>query len=121
MSSADDIAQLDRDIARYGEDIVLRRPGIDLTVRAHVRTFRQEEITGGVMLGDLKVILSPTGLDASAWLAAASAGTPPFDPDRRVPRRNEKAIVQGRLRNVENPMPFVIGGELVRIELVVRG
>lgn len=121
MTPAEAIDALDRALARCGEDIVLRRTGVDLPVRAHVRTFRQEELTGGVMLGDLKVILSPTGLDDADWLAAIPAGTPPFDPDRRVPRRNEKAIVQGRLRNVENPMPIMMGGELVRIELVVRG
>lgn len=126
MSPETLIASLDRALAAAGETIILRRgvsaPFTDLTVPASVRRFRAEELTGGIMQGDVKVILSPTGLDAAAWLAAGgSAGSAPFAADLRIPKIGDKVIAQGRSHRIENAMSFLVAGALVRIELQARG
>lgn len=119
------IARLDASLARRGEWITLRRgtgPFTDLPVRANVRAFTPDEITAGVMAGDLKVVLSPTGLDAPAWIAAQTEPAPPagFNVDRRLPTKGERAIVQGRSRSVEAVMPIRVNDVVVRIEMQVR-
>lgn len=121
-----EIAALDRALASAGGTVTLRRftpasTPVDINVAARWRFFEAEEITGGVAAGDLRVILSPTGLDNAAWLAAAGpAGIAPFDEDRRPPRIGDRVIVAGRLRRIENVNPIVVGGQLVRIELQCR-
>jgi hypothetical protein len=113
MTPADAIAMLDRSLSRNGQDITLRRvvpnaSNIDVTVRAFVRGYQPEEIVGGVQYGDSLVILSPSSLLNTAW------------PDPLV-KRLDKVVVDGRLRTVENAWPVNVNGEIVRINLQVRG
>lgn len=126
MTPARRIAALDRATAASGETVILRRVNgtvnTDLPVRASVRHYDGQELTGGIVAGDSKIVLSPTGLDAAAWVnAAGAAGTPPFNPDRRIPRVGDRVIVGGRNRRIEFSRPFLVDGVLVRIELTVRG
>jgi hypothetical protein len=119
------IIRLDRSLLRAGSSIILRRqgtPNVDVSVPASWRLYKAEELTGGIQQGDIKVIISPTGLSGASWLAAAgSAGTAPFNVDRAIPRPNDKAIIAGRIRNIQVAMPIYVRDVLVRIELQVRG
>lgn len=100
---------LDRQIALHGQAITLQRlsPVSSATVRAFVRGYRAEELTGGIQQGDTLVILSPTTLAAGGW-----AG---------LPKRGDKTLIDARLRNVEIADPVRINGEVVRVNLTVRG
>lgn len=125
MTPARTIATLDRMLTASGEEITLRRgtvaPFTDLAVRASVRHYDGQELTGGIVAGDAKVVISPTGLDATAWVnAAGAAGTPPFNPDRRIPRVGDRAIIAGRNRRIEFSKPVLVDGVLVRVDLTVR-
>jgi hypothetical protein len=108
-------AALDRALARAGEPIVLRRvvgtnpqTWFDVTCQASVRGYRPEQLIGGITQTDSFVILSPTQILDAQWAGG-------------IPKVNDKAIVQGRVRNVEFVAPIYVGGELVRIEMRVRG
>lgn len=78
--------------------------------------YRPEEIVGGIIQGDSRVILSPTQIIAGSW-----GGTPADGTDGRVPVKNDHLIVAGRARVVQAAVPFYMDGQLVRIELQVRG
>lgn len=108
-------ADLDAELAEYGEDIILRAPGspdVDVTVRARWDDLDAEPLVpgSGVMQKRARVIISPTGL--AAW---PSAGSP------RNPRQGDKAVRFGRAHNIEHVKLFQPGGELVRLELLVAG
>lgn len=114
MSPEQAISALDRALDAAGEDIVLRRttgtkPAIpfDVGVRASVRDYQPAELVGGVVQGDSRVIVSPTEMKRRQWCWP--------------PRVNDKAVIQGKVRNVTAATPIYVNGELVRIELSVRG
>lgn len=107
MSPDQAIAALDRQIALHGQDVVLRRGATDYPMRGWVRGYRPDELAGGIQQGDSDVVLSPTGLAAAGF------------PDR--PKRGDKLLTTGRLRNVEYADPVQIGGKTVRHNLQVRG
>jgi hypothetical protein len=118
-----EIQELDRSLAADGEDFTLRRvtgttsqTNTDVTCRGLVRAYTPEELTPTVIQGDSRIILSPTQIEAASW-PGVSAGAL----DARVPRRGDKALVQGRVRNIEAAAPIYLDGILVRIELQVRG
>jgi len=119
------LAGLDDALARAGSDIVLRRvrgtaPGLtnyDVTVRAAVRSYRPEEIVGGISATDSQVIISPTQIAAAGWPGDGETGSP----DPALPRINDKVVIAGRTRNIAAVRPFYVGDELVRIELQVSG
>lgn len=125
MTPAQAIAHLDAALARRGEDVELRRMtgtsqqvAFSATCRAHVRGYKPEELVGAITQGDSMVILSPTDIERAQW----PGGQEPDGPgDRRVPRKGDKVMVQGRLRNVEAAAPKYMAGTLVRIEMQVRG
>lgn len=121
------IADLD-DALEVGQSIILRRlygqaPNVvnvdSPPLPAAVRSPDSEELAAGYAQTDSVVILSPTGLAAAQWpggeLPSASVANP------AMPRKNDKAIFDGRVRNVELVKPFVIANVLVRIELRVLG
>lgn len=119
------IADLDAALAEAGEDVVLQRLTgtqqipFSVTCRAVVRGYTPEELVAGsgIVQGDSKVILSPTEIERAQWPGAQPQSTG----DKRVPRVKDVLIVQGKPRNVMAAMPFYVAGELVRIELQVRG
>ncbi len=104
---------LDRQIARHGQSLALRKNcapadgSADVTVRAFVRGYRPEELAGGVQQTDSQVVISPTVMDGTAFSAGA--------------KRLDKILIDGRLRNVEGANPVRINGVIVRHELWVRG
>jgi hypothetical protein len=113
-----EIVDLDDALAEYGADIVLRRvtgvapstTNIDVTVRAAVRSFQPQELVGGIMQTDSRVIISPTQITAAAWPG-----------DGTLPRANDKLVIAGRVRNVKVVDPIYLGDDLVRIEMAVAG
>src|SRR5262245_59096636 len=117
---------LERQLAQHGEDVELRRlTGTQLisfavTCRGFVRGYQPEELVGGIEQGDGKVVLSPREIERSGWPGPNSSSTP-TDQDRRIPRNNDKCVIAGRARNIEAATPIYLDGELVRIELQVRG
>jgi hypothetical protein len=125
MSALSHISALDRGLAARGQDVILRRisgsgpsaTSIDVTCRAVVRGYRPEKLVGGIAQGDSQVILSPSEIRSSGWpdLGASPSGT------ASLPRKGDKLIVQGRMRTIEAAAPILIAGELVRIDLQVRG
>lgn len=99
-------------LARYGETVVLRRPSgvaqfIDVSCVARVDQFQPHEITGGVVQGDRKVILSNREIEANAWPGP--------------PRRGDQIIIAGRTTTVQGVETVSVGGQVVRHNVQVRG
>lgn len=126
-SPAGMIARLDASLARTGQDVVLRRNTLgpsnvripfSVTVRAHDRGYKPEELVGGISQQDARVIFSPTQIEASDWPGPT---TGPVTGDRRIPRKGDVLIIQGVPRNIEAVQPIYAAGTLVRIECRVLG
>lgn len=122
------IARLDRSLAKNGEWITLRRVvgttnsiNIDVKCRAFVRAFRPEELIGTISQTDSQVILSPTQIDEAQWPGGQPVSSSAFVPDPRIPKINDKCLIQGRVRNITFSKPILVDGELARIELTVAG
>ena len=112
------IADLDRELRKVGEDIVLQRlvtdpdtgaqsPSYIANCRANVRAHQPQELQ--FMAGEAPVtviVLSPTDLARELWPG--------------LPQKDDRAIVQGRSANVEIVSPIYVGGTLVRIDLQTR-
>lgn len=108
------IADLDATLAGAGETITLRRytaptgtprPKTDIeNVPAAVRAVKAEEIIGAIDQSASTVVVSPTGIAALLPL-----------------RKGDKAVIQGRERNIEFPKPIYVQNVLVRIDLLVVG
>lgn len=119
------VADLDAALATDGEDIKIRRLvgtqliPIGVDCRAFVRGYSAEELSSGIIQTDRKVILSPSEIIATGWPGPNSSATP-TDRDRRVPIKGDKAVIAGRVYNIEASQGKYID-ELVRIELQVRG
>lgn len=122
MSPADARASLDRYLARYGQVVTLIRlasgaqPSVSASVevRAHVTDFKPQELDGaqGLQIGDSRVIMSTTEVNAADWPSANES---------RIPRKGDRILVAGRTRTVLYgwAAPYV-SGELIRIELAIR-
>lgn len=122
------IDALDRALAKAGQTIVLRRlygqaPNVvnvdSPAIPAAVRSPSNEELAAGYAQTDSVVILSPTGIADAQWPGGELPSATVADPS--MPRRNDKVVIDVRARNVELVKPFVVGGELVRIEMRVLG
>ncbi|ETR75911.1 hypothetical protein X566_20120 [Afipia sp. P52-10] len=110
------ITMLDRQIAAHGQTVAFKRlvgtgptaehQGGDVSIQAHVRTLREDELIAGMTQNDLMVIVSPTGL--AAW---------PFG----IPKKGDKVVVDGVDHNIELPQPINVAGTLVRLNLKVKG
>lgn len=123
-----EIAELDASLALDGEDIIIRRivgtthqTTIDVVCRAFVRLYKPTEVAGTIIQGDSNVILSPTQINDAQWPGGLPVAGSEMAFDQRVPRHNDKAIIRGKVRNIEAAAPIYMNNELVRIELVVRG
>lgn len=125
MTPQQALASLDAMLATYGAPAIVRRitwvgstsTAHDVTVQAVVRGYEPTELVGGIVQGDSRAILSPTSIIAAGW-----PGVPPAaGTDGRVPIIGDKLVVAGRVRNIQAVVPFYMAGDLVRIELQVRG
>jgi hypothetical protein len=124
---SDAIADLDEDLARVGEDIVLRRvygmyprvANVDLPMRASVRDMGEKELVSGIAETDSQVIMSPTPISDAGWPGGELPSATVVDPT--LPRRGDKIITDGRVRNVEFVNPISVNATLVRIELRISG
>ena len=114
--SAADIADLDAAVEEAGQDVVLKRitgtsnqASLEVTVRAAVRGYRPNDIVAGsgIIQGDRKVIMSPTQMRDRQW---------PWPP-----KNGDKMIINGATVSVQAVNQVVVGNEMVRIELQVRG
>lgn len=130
MSAFEEIRDLDAALALDGEDVVLRRVtgttnqiAFDCDCRAFVRGYQPHELVAGsgIAQGDSKVIISPTQINATGWPGARPLSEPASTLDPRVPRRGDKIMINGKLRTIEAADPKSIDGQLVRLELQVRG
>jgi hypothetical protein len=123
-----DRAALDRDLAKVGEWIILRRVTgtsnpvpFDVRLKALVRGYRPEQLLSGIQAIDSLVIISPTELFNSQWPGGQVAASPPFNPAALIPKKGDRAIIQGRMRTVETAGAIYVGDEIVRIEMRVLG
>ncbi len=115
------ITTLDRHLASRGQNVTLRRrigtgnTFVDLTVRARLKGYRAENITGAVKVTDSEFVFSPTPILAagSAWPGAAGG--------ERWPKIGDWLVVNGVSRSIAQTQPVVIGGAVVRIEGRVLG
>lgn len=132
MSDAADreIADLNMSLAADGEWIEIRRLygtqliPVSVTCRAFVRTVTAEELVAGITQESSNIIMSPSEIIAAGWPGPwTPSAQEPVNPgtDRRVPRKGDKAVIKGRVRNVEVTKPIYVDDELVRIELRVLG
>jgi hypothetical protein len=122
-----EVAALDRAIARVGETVTLRRttgttPQVffDVALPAIVRGYKPSELISGsgIVQGDSLVILSPSAIDRAQWPGGQS---PTVTGDQRIPKTGDKIIHQGRYGAVQSANPVYVRGQLVRIEVQIRG
>jgi hypothetical protein len=129
MTPSQAIDMLNRQLAKHGETVMLQRitsaaGGVQIKnnvqCKAFVRGYAPEELVGGIVQSDSRVILSPTEIDKEDW-PGPNSSTTPTEQDRRIPRKGDNCKIQGRIRNIESSRPFYLNDVLVRIELQVRG
>lgn len=118
------LTSLDHSLARVGQNIVLQRMsgavvGAQVTCRAIVRGYAPEQLVGGITQQDSHVILSPSEIVAADWKAFTVTGETSLD--QRIPIKGNKAVINGKTRNVEAAGGYYVNGELVRIEMRVAG
>ena len=122
------IAALDDALQIAGEDVILRRfvsaganvVNLDVKCRASVRSWRlrEEPIVAGIEQAVLIVSISPTQIVEAQWPGGSLPGQT-VDPSE--PRRNDKLIIAGRLRNIDAVERLALGGEPVRYDMQVLG
>jgi hypothetical protein len=100
------ISRLDASIAKRGQSVTfIKAVGApSVTVMAHVRPVRQEQIVGSVTQAYMNVIASPTGLAALLPL-----------------KEGDKCKIDGKEKQIKFPKHLISGDTLVRIELLVGG
>ena len=123
-----EIAALDAALAMVGENVVLRRitgttsqTNTDVTCRAKVVNRSPIDLIGSITQDDTTVIISPTQINAAVWPVYDPNYTSLHKGDQRIPRKDDKIIAQNRTLNVLGATPFYVNGELVRIEIKVKG
>lgn len=133
MSAESDLETrlLDEMLESDGEDIELRRLvgqqliPIKVICRALVRRRTNKELVGSIVQDDDWIILSPTQIIAKGWpgpwTPSPTESTQNPDRDYRLPKKGDKAMIDGRARNIEIVKPIYIDNELIRIELQVLG
>ncbi len=120
-------AQLARSLERTGQDVILRRltngpaprASVEVTVRAHVRDYATSELVNGIVQGASHVVIGMTEINRAQW----PGGTPETTGgrDQSVPRTGDEMVIDGRVRMIETAVPKHVGGEIVRVDLMVRG
>lgn len=122
-----EVEALDAALKTAGADIILRRVvgmapnsiNIDVTVRAAVRSYQAAELVGDIKQTDSKVIISPTQIAQAQWPGGELPSSSVADPS--LPRKGDRMVIAGRVRNIEVVDPFYVDDELVRIEMRVLG
>lgn len=123
--SATAIATLERQLAKKGQTIRLQRTqatagviseAAGVNVRAIVRGYRPEELGSGIQQQDSKIIMGAKEIIAASWASGRAAPQ-----DARVPMKNNRVVVAGRVYNVEAAVGIYMGADLVRIEIQARG
>lgn len=112
------VANLNGMLATMGESIVLRRPGgMDVTCQAVVRGYAPSEmVTGsGITQQSQKIIIGPSEIIAAGWPGGSGPG------DIRVPANGDRVLSSRGALRVESAVGFYVEGELVRIEMIVKG
>lgn len=120
-----EVATLERALAQTGEKVVLRRQyGVspnswaEVECLAFVRGYLPDQLVSGIYQTDMLAIISPTNIERAKWPGGSGfAGTG----DTRLPKIGDKLVVRGTQRNVEAVGPIYVRGELVRIEMRVKG
>lgn len=107
-------ASLRKQLAQHGSDVTLKRQTAvspqtfnSVTVRARVVDFRPEQLIGGIIQGDRKVIMSNEEIAAASWPGP--------------PRKGDKVVVASATYAVEGCNTFRLDGTIVRHELLIRG
>lgn len=128
MNPDECIAALDSALADAGQDIVLRRIvgqgaaaiNIDVKCRASVRTYRLREdaTVGGVAQAVVIVTISPTQIANAQWPGGTRPGQT-VSPS--TPRRNDRLIIDGRIRNINAVTPVSVGNQAVRFDMQIEG
>jgi hypothetical protein len=119
--------ELVRMLDEYGQDVELRRYNgttqalvVAVACRAWVRVSDPVPMGNGVTMGDMIAIMSVEEITAKGW-----PGAQPFDPadviDHRIPRKGDKLIVGGIVQAVEFCRPWRVAGELIRLDLFMKG
>lgn len=107
MTPAEAIAMLDRQLAKHGQDVKLRKTNTtdgQVTARAFVRGYGAKELVGLIKLGDKQVTVSPSSLGVFG-----------------EPQANQFVFVDGRSRAIQgDPELIRVDGVLVRVNMTVR-
>lgn len=130
-----EVRELDKSLAEDGEWIELQRLvgtqaiPIKCRCRAHVRSFDAKELVGAITQDMSEVIISPTQIIEAGWPgpdvevrnAAGVVTTAISRQDRRVPRTNDRIVIQGKPRSIQVARPKYVDDGLVRITMTVAG
>ena len=123
-------ADLELMLRLHGQDVILRRTvgttnqtSVDCTCRAMVRGYKPDQLSDSIMQGDTQVIISATDINRTQWPGGLPITSPPATTDPRIPRSggSDKVVIEGRARTIMAAEPIYIAGDLVRINLQVRG
>lgn len=105
MTPAQAIAMLDRQVAKHGQTVKLKRGAGALTdVRGFVRGFKPSELVGTLQQGDSSVVLSPSVLGVLG-----------------IPTKGNKVVIATSSATVQSVEQVRLDDVLVRVNLVVRG
>ncbi|MBW7967577.1 hypothetical protein [Bradyrhizobium sp. BR 10261] len=123
MTASASIAQLNRFLAAYGEDVVLARLDDDgvvvaqVTCRARVDRTKADDLPAGIKPSGFNLILSPTQILAAGW--------PDGDPSHVAPEENagDKIALDGsaRYQTVVWVDAKKINNQIVRIDVRISG
>lgn len=80
---------------------------IDVTVYGRTKGYTPEEIGGGIIAGDVEVTFTNAEIAAAGWPGP--------------PKRNDKMVIDGRLRNIEFVDPKFLGTSVLAFFCQVRG
>lgn len=126
------IADLDAALAENGEEAILRRSvgsrntvHIDVCVvintRTRVASRNSDEVIDGIGQANLNVTMSLTQIIAAQWPGGGVEVDQPFLIDRSIPKRGDTMIIKGRAYYIEIVDAIKIKGEIVRINVALRG
>ncbi len=127
MANAGDlIAALDTALDDAGTDVILRRivgvlpnvVNVDAPIRAAVRSMGNRELASGIAQSVSQVIISPTDIAAAQWPGGSDPNAPL---DAALPKRGDRLVISGRIRDVEAVNPIYVNDAMVRINLDVLG